>query len=129
LANAQRKASPQATGTVGVSDPVPETIALEDSDSEDIGITFSPRRQPAATLPQPKPKHHLTWIERYRKYIAGRREPLYEPFPNVSEAVLSSLEAAMKTRGGPKARLRSVTEVAHKQFVLQLSRHREAFWI
>ena len=81
LANARRKVPPQTNGTVVLSGTIPEAIR-EDSDTEELSITFSPPRQPMVMFPQPKPKTPPTWTERHRKRIEGRKEPLAEPFAN-----------------------------------------------
>jgi hypothetical protein len=95
------------------------TMEAEDSDLEEI--LCRPRKQPAAIFPQPNPEAHPTWLERCRKYIEDREEPLEKPFTGVSEACLRSLEDAERTRGGPKGILAKVTRISHKAYTQRVS--------
>ena len=106
---------------VVLSGMIPEVIQ-EDSDTKELSITFSPPRQPVVMFPQPKPKPPPTWTERHRKHIEGCKEPLAEPFANVSKVVWCSLEDARNSQGGLEAKLWSVTKVTHGQSIKKYSR-------
>ena len=60
------------------------------------------------------------WQQPYRKCIEERVEPLEREFTGTTETVRRDLEAAEKTRGGPKGILGKLIGIAHKIFVQKL---------